>query len=49
VLAVIPPTVVAATNDIPLVIPTVGVVVRFPPDTVTILPVAAVSVIVKTA
>jgi hypothetical protein len=39
----------AGTNDIPLATPTVGDVVKFPPDTVTILPVAAVSVIVKTA
>jgi hypothetical protein len=39
----------AHTNDIPDVMPTVGAVVKFPPDTVTILPVVAVLVIVKTA
>jgi hypothetical protein len=39
----------AGTNDIPLATPTVGVVVRFPPEIVTILPVVAVFVIVKTA
>jgi hypothetical protein len=40
---------VATTNDIPDAMPTVGLVVRFPPDIVTILPVVAVSVIVKIA
>jgi hypothetical protein len=39
----------ATTNDIPDATPTVGAVVKFPPDIVTILPVSAVSVIVKTA
>ena len=48
-LAVKPPTVVATINDIPLAMPTVGDVVKFPPDIVTILPVSAVSVTVKTA
>jgi hypothetical protein len=38
----------AGTNDIPDVTPTVGEVIRFPPDIVTTLPVVAVSVIVKT-
>jgi hypothetical protein len=33
----------------PTAMPTVGEVVKFPPDIVTILPVSAVSVIVKTA
>ena len=39
----------ATTNDIPDIIPTVGAVIRFPPDTVTTLPAVAVFVIVKTA
>ena len=47
--AVRPPTVEATWNDIPLATPTVGLVVKFPPEIVTILPVCAVSVIVKTA
>jgi hypothetical protein len=47
--AVRPPTVVATWNDIPEATPTVGDVVRFPPDIVTTLPVVTVSVIVNTA